>query len=995
MLLSACFYGQNYTLKDIPVRDELNTYLITSSPFIDNEGFVWYAVNTKGVFYRYDGKNKIEYSFNDKNKKKVTISTPFVYSWLQDKNNNIWAICLSGAYIINPKTFKVNYISWNLLDGYREFKQMGILEDKKGNVWVSIAKNYIIKFDTNYKQKKFKSSLLPDTDAGTVMAIKELDNGSILAKSFTKLFIIDDNGMHLFGDSSSFDKAINQDFQFADNGKIFAKNSSGTYYINDKPYKYSYIKELGIQMFNYPFNNFYYKNSKIFTVDENKIYINEVDSDKNHIVTLDTITFKKKVNNNFLTSDSNDILWFSTYNDVFMLKTGNGKFNKYLQFKNIQVSTRGIVSDKENNLYVGSYAGLFKLNSSKKIIKKIYDPNYKNNYYNSLFVDKDSILWATGEDVFIKSIDIKTQKIKDFRYKGKEKFHSSFIKPKSADSLWMGSDKGLYVFDKKSGIISKYKDQNIVLDDYIIYDIQKTKNGDLWLGTDKGLLFKKRGKGFVNYSTVNSFFNDRTVLIIYKDDNENLWIGTNNTGVILLNPTTRKITVYDQSKGISNNTVCGILEAKNAMWFSTYYGLSTLNKKTKMFNNFYDENGLSDNEFNIRSLYKKNDSTFYFGGLNGITEFNPERIGYQKKGYKIYLSACEYYSEKQNKIIKEYLSLNKETIELTYDKNFFSAEFAMNDIFYHEKNTYYYKVEGLTTDWINIGQSAVVKLYGLPAGDYILRVKGKDFEGFETLNEIKIPIHVHQIFFKTPLFIFLMIFLSACFIVYEFRRKTRKQKRNFEREKEIMELKSSALKAQMNPHFVFNILNNMQSIMILKGELEVNKYFVAFSRLLRSTIDMSKLELVSLKEEIEYINNYLLLNNLQLNDELDFSLIKDENIDIENIKMPGMFIQPFVENAILHGLIPKSGDKKLMITYTIEDDYLVVIVEDNGIGREASASLAKNRVHSYKSWSTTIVNERIKIINSLDKNNIFINIQDIKNNDKSFGTKVILKFKIS
>lgn len=185
----------------------------------------------------------------------------------------------------------------------------------------------------------------------------------------------------------------------------------------------------------------------------------------------------------------------------------------------------------------------------------------------------------------------------------------------------------------------------------------------------------------------------------------------------------------------------------------------------------------------------------------------------------------------------------------------------------------------------------------------------------------------------------------------------------------------------------------MQSIMILKGEQEGNKYFVAFSRLLRQTLDMSNRDRVSLKEEIEYINNYLLLSNLQFNEEIEFSIIVEESVvRPENIYLPGMLIQPFVENAIIHGLVSKKGNKRLTIKFYIENQYLVVWIDDNGIGREASSELSKTRSNKYKSWSTEVVTDRIKIINDIKKGSILFKIHDKVERSEALGTTAVLKF---
>lgn len=996
--------GQNYTLKTIPVRNELKTDLLTSEPFIDRDGFVWYAVNTEGIFYKYDGRNQIQYSFNIKNRKRVTISTASVYNWIQDQNDNIWAITIEGVYIINPKTFYVRYIKWqSSKPDLRDFHYLASILDRKGNIWVSLGEDYVIRFDKNYHKKVFhlpiqlkKLDLLNPIKDNTyptkvsLKLLKEFEDGRILIKSSYNLYIINNKDI-IYVDKLKYNKTK---IHFVENGKIFPKNTSGSYYINSKKYYYKYLKQLNTHVFNYPFDNFLSVKSKFFIVDKNKIFIGTINKDKHPFKFTDTLDFKNSIINDHLLVGKNDIVWFSTNDNIFMLKANDGRFKKYIQNENYKVSTRGIVSDKYGNVYVGSYSGLFKLNTFRKTTTKITDVDYPFNYYNSLLIQNDSILWAIGEDNFIKSINIKSGKIKTTRYNGKENFRSLFIKEKSIDSLWIGSEKGLFVFIKSLKKFEKYKIESIN-DDLTVYDILKDSNGILWIATSRGLFFKRKGKVILNYSTKNIFFKDKIILVIHEDKNNNLWIGTNNSGVALLNFKTGDTEIFDQSRGLSNNTVCGILESDGQMWFSTFYGLSVLNKNTKKFNNFYIQDGLSENEFNMRSFHKKDNYTFYFGGLNGITELNPKNFNFKKKEYKVYLSKKEYFSEVKGKNVTDY-SHNFEKIQLPYDKNYFSAEFSINDMYDHEKSTYYYKIDGLTDGWLNSGSSGLVKLYNLPAGDYVLEVKGKDFEGSETINKIDIRIHVEQIFFKNPYFIGFMVLLGISFIVLEFKRKTKKQKKIFEREKEIINLKSNALKAQMNPHFVFNILNNMQSIMILKGEEEANKYFGAFSRLLRLTLDMSKQELVSLADELQYIKYYLILNNLQLNNELRFSILSGTIKNIESLFIPRMLIQPFVENAIIHGLSPKEeGDKVLQIKCVIEDQYLCVIIEDNGIGRKAASQLVKNKEYVYKSWSTTIVKERINVINASSKfQHISFTIEDKELENKSLGTIVTLRFKL-
>ncbi|PKW21140.1 histidine kinase [Flavobacterium lindanitolerans] len=998
LLFSVQLFGQDYALKEAQIRDGYNTYLLSSSAFVDKDRFVWYATNRDGDFYRFDGKNKLRYQFY---KNENSYGDSFYIcnnAWIQDHKNNIWAAELDKAYIITPDKLLVERIQY---PSEKLSSKSFIAKDEVNNLWISNGSRFLIKITPDRQVIRVTHPLL--NDKNEIEIIKVLDNGRIIAKSGYNIFYVDTKGIHFSANIHTIDKAINSEFAIFENGKIVAENSSGYYKYNNSSYKYVYLKELNIQLFNYPYeencllgncnwsNSTLIADSKFLVTDNSSLFINQIDKKTNQITTTDTLHFKKQISiaNNKLHSN---FIWISAYDELYKLLIIPNNFKRILQSDDKQYSTRGIVSDSKNNLYIGTYEGLYKQENNKKPVPFLVKGE-KNGAYDILILEKnDSILWGSQEYSSLKKINLTTHTKKEIGLpKG---FKIEYMKEKSPDELWMGSNKGMYVFSKKTETISPFNENGYFLGTVPVLGFIEAKDGKKWFATRQGLFLKEKGKDFINYQKLNPTFNFKDLLTLHEDDRGNLWMSTGAKGIIFLDPKTNRFKNLTQSDGLSNNTVCGILESKEAMWFSTYYGLTRFDKKEGFFALYYKEDGLSDNEFNVRSSYKKDENTFYFGGLNGIIEFNPANIKLRgKHPHTIFLYSSTYFSNERNKNVTDYLSLHKKTISLPYNKNYFSAVFSINELFYIEKNTYLYKIEGLRNEWIDAGTSGLVELPSLPPGDYVLRVKGKDAKGIETLNEIKINLHVEQIFYKTPFFIILIALLVIGSIIYFFFRRNRRQKRIFEREKEIKELKSSALRAQMNPHFVFNILNNMQSVLILKGEAEANKYFGAFSKLFRQTLDISRQELITLKSEIEYLNNYLLLNNLQLNDELEYSVNVQNSVgDTSTIFLPGMLIQPFVENAILHGLSPKQ-DKKLTIDFSMEEGYLVVIVEDNGIGRTMATENTLHKKEAHKSWATTIVNERINIMNYRHNTTkaVILKIDDLEKNGNPCGTRVTLK----
>ena len=286
--------------------------------------------------------------------------------------------------------------------------------------------------------------------------------------------------------------------------------------------------------------------------------------------------------------------------------------------------------------------------------------------------------------------------------------------------------------------------------------------------------------------------------------------------------------------------------------------------------------------------------------------------------------------------------------------------------------------------------SGLIRLLGLDSGDYTLMVRAFSSRGIET-NTLTYKIKIKKVFYKTSLFLGSALFILIFVLGYWFIARKKQIENSYNQKIKVSQLEAKALRSQMNPHFIFNTLNSMQSIMILKDEKEANKIFGAFSHLIRFTLDMSKSEYVLLKDEIKYLNSYLRIENSRLDDQLDISFYTDPDLDTANIKIPCMLIQPLIENAIIHGLKPKKNNRKLKIFFEKLEHNIKVIVIDNGLGIKASKAMSHN-IKTHKSWATNIMNERINLLNSKKKNKISYSIIDLSkySGDEDTGTKAIL-----
>lgn len=332
-----------------------------------------------------------------------------------------------------------------------------------------------------------------------------------------------------------------------------------------------------------------------------------------------------------------------------------------------------------------------------------------------------------------------------------------------------------------------------------------------------------------------------------------------------------------------------------------------------------------------------------------------------------------------------YLNSKSEKKELMLSRNY-------NHVFVElEKDPgiqYAYKVTGEATlgDWKNTTNE--IHLVGLSRGSHQLCIRGERNGVFSDLQQFKIyvstPFYLQWWFISLVIAIVVVVFYM--FLVLESKLIKERKDRNLQ----VSNLEAKAYRAQMNPHFIFNALNGMQSAMVLGGEQEFNKYITSFSKLIRNTIEMSSDDRISIADEVAYISNYIKLQGHRLEQEIDLTLFIDPDLNQKEVYLPCMMLQPIVENAIVHGIIPKKKQGEINIQLTNDHGMLKVTVTDNGIGRVAAAK-QKEKYAKHKSFATQIMRERIDIFNYYNERKLEFLMEDLYHKDgTAAGTKVTL-----
>lgn len=229
--------------------------------------------------------------------------------------------------------------------------------------------------------------------------------------------------------------------------------------------------------------------------------------------------------------------------------------------------------------------------------------------------------------------------------------------------------------------------------------------------------------------------------------------------------------------------------------------------------------------------------------------------------------------------------------------------------------------------------------------------------------------------------------LTGIFFFY----RNREKEKTILLQKQLTEFQHKALHLQMNPHFVFNCLAAISSFIMQNDKEDAIKYLAKFSKLMRLTLDFSKESLITIDKEIEALTNYLELEQLRFYKKFDFEILKDPLIE-DDTALPSLLLQPYVENAVIHGVIPKAGRGFIKITFRQIEEFLVCEIEDNGVGIETSRKLKENSVNIHKSMALEISKKRLETLEELINKKIHLTIEEIKTKENgSEGTKVTLE----
>jgi ligand-binding sensor domain-containing protein len=525
---------------------------------------------------------------------------------------------------------------------------------------------------------------------------------------------------------------------------------------------------------------------------------------------------------------------------------------------------------------------------------------------------------------------------------------------------------------------------------------------NFWITTSFKLIKYDMGSGkFLEFKDVLPV-SEFTVLTNDPVDRHILWIGTLGGGLIKMNTLTYEFRIYTVYDGLPNNTVYAILPVKGQLWCSSNKGIFSFNPQNGFIRSYTTLDGLPVDEFNRFHFLQLPDHRLAFGGTNGYTVFDPHAINSDTfepavalTGLKINNREADYGSP-GSPLGKAVNSLD--TLILSYRKNFLVFEFAAFEYNIPEKLNYRYIMENLDDQWIEAGANNSATYTDLHPGHYVFKVNATNTAGNWSRHIKAVVVIIDPPFWLTWWFITLCVVVTGGLVLLFIRlrmveiRKQEQQKHRFE--KEAVDLQAQALRAQMNPHFIFNCLNSIKALIQENKNQKAVIYLTAFSKLIRSKLNNTGQE-ISLYNEIETCKLYVQMESLRFENKITCDFIVDDTIDTHAIMVPPLFLQPLIENAFWHGILPLQTKGDVTVTIERQGDYLYCSVEDNGIGREQSMSHKSRNNLSHQSKGMQLIEDRLRLHNNNSQAESSIEVIDKKDGrNLPTGTLVIIKFKL-
>lgn len=955
LLVLLQLYGQYPYVKKLNYPDQLPTQVVYDM-LTDKQGYIWVGTD-KGLF-RFNGRTFVPIPFDNTSSKAV--------SYLQEDNEGtIWCMNFYNqlfsyqkdtlrrfAAINNPKA---DYVTFN-----------NVLVTKK-HVWFH-SFNIILGFD-----KK---------------------TGKPVA-SFTSLTPADKPGGH-----NVYDQIIACTNY---NDSVFFFSNNGYQLILGQSLKGKWTQS------NHPFTNFGFINDSrsllgIGTALERKPAL-EITG--NHFKELNPIALQNDIFLFHGVALGNDEYWLCTQKGAYQWNKKTGETRCYLPNERVT----DVVKDYQGNYWFSTLDdGILVCTSLYSTLLKIYKDPLLDNFTKVTMLPSGEIVAGNSQGMLVKYNSetgaifqynvarsrevefISYDSTKDVIFFNKGSVHDAKKNPLEIldyskgiardiyGNLILAVFNGAYVMSDDVGSKNRHPDISCALYkkhrlDTFAYD--GTMQGTMMLRQKRALTVQASSQkegfwvayedGLYHYDyngTVTEWPDEEGNPVIARTlvqlDDGSLLAGTTNKGLILFQrgKPVKHILTRD---GLSSNNIRKLLKEFTTIWVLTDEGIDRINGMGGTITNFFEEYGLNSMVMNDFAIGR---GKIIIATTTGIlVRYNLPRF------YNLAIRFPYLKAINNGKEIEPGATLSGKSNDIVF--NFEAVHFLSSSSL-----AFTYRLKGFDTTWRTTNGFASQLFFNrLAPGKYVFEIRAKAGPNYQ--SEIRsFAFEVPRPFWRRTAFFLLMVLISILLLWVSLRQWKKNLLQKQEIKEELLKSQLVALRAQMNPHFLYNVLNTVQGLVYGNRKTEAGALLGNFSDLMRKTLQASDKQLLPLKDEIENIRLYLELEKARYEEGFSYELSFDRIEDLSTTYVPSLMLQPFVENAVKHGLLHKQGDKKVSIRFEKQPDGLQVTIDDNGIGRAQSMEINRRRHNKPFSFATVALNERMELFNRLYKEKIRCRIVD-------------------
>lgn len=696
--------------------------------------------------------------------------------------------------------------------------------------------------------------------------------------------------------------------------------------------------------------------------------------------------------NNAVTAliDIEENIWVGTWEGL--LKFRKSTFHQYFLKHDMHKEAFSFLEKKNGDLLFGSNRGIVFTKKQEEIVPdKAIPILFPLAEVMCMYEDAGGGIWAGSGYQGISRF--KNNKLNNWR-------NTDFLKDNNCETLYPTADGKLFACTENGvtfidplaaePLLAHYPFQKKYTRPPELFGCFQNANSVYWFYGSQGL-YKLANEKLADDSIEGMPVKSLYINKIIGDKKGNIWVATQGKGLLQCRYQNNKLVLYkqyDSRNGLPSDIALSVLVDKNDnVWLGDYMSFSVLIKpgSEEQLISFNEKDGLLSSYYQTLKLEQQKNGTIWGLTSMGIVSFHPDSVGRNNLPPVLLINNVVLSGSAQS------LS-GKISPTLSYNHNSLQFHYTAVCLTDPSKIRYAYRLKELDSNW-TFTNNRVVDFNFLQPGSYTFELKACNNNNVWTIHPLQYHFTIGQPFWQTWWFILLVISLIAAVIFIIFISRVRSVKEKATIKQQLAELEAKAIRAQMNPHFIFNSLNAIQETIITEKVDAAYDYLSRFSKLLRMVLDNSEKNFISLNSELETIRLYLSLEALRFSQSFTYSIELKEEPDKEDIFVPSLLLQPFVENAIWHGLSNKEGEKKLLLQFEEKEGDLICIIQDNGIGRERAAEIKKNKLGAgrFESKGTKLALQRVEILNRERPGSANIETIDLFDEaGNADGTKVVV-----